>query len=81
MQIAVKYIDTGKYNIELFYDDVSHDDPREWGNYELVLFERRDDFEQYLTENGKLLPSLQAKLKRVQRFLSTSTNMATCAIR
>lgn len=72
MQVAVRYINTSKYNVELFYDADS-DSPADWGNFTLETFGRDKvtdvDVDQYLTESGKMKPSIQAKLKAGTAFL------------
>lgn len=78
MQVAVKYIDTGKYNIELFYDDVI-DSPAEWGNFKLVTFNWSNyassskvtdvDPSDYFTDNGKPRAGLASKLRAGTAFL------------
>lgn len=59
--------------IKLWYDWDNGNDPTDWGNYKIVQF-RDDDFstyedlDNYLTENGKLLPSVQAKMRAGKIF-------------
>lgn len=70
--IAVKYIDTNTYSVEVWQDDCM-DSPETWGNYELVQFKDRDfssykSIDEYCTENGKLLPSVQAKIRAGKIF-------------
>lgn len=70
--IPVKYIDTTKYKVTIWQDDWA-ENPTEWGTFEIVTFSNNRwttdvDPEQYQTESGKLLPSLQAKLKAGTAF-------------
>jgi hypothetical protein len=65
--IAVNYIDTTSYKVTIATDDWC-DGPDTWGNYSIVQFRDNDfdtyaDLDDYCTESGKLLPSVQAKLR------------------
>lgn len=73
--IPVNYIDTTKYIVKIWPDDYT-DSPTEWGNYTIVQFVDKDwstydNIENYCTENGKLLPSMQAKIKAGVAFSFT----------
>lgn len=70
--ININYIDTSYYTVKVMQDDMA-DSPATWGNYELVQFSDRDEInygniEDYCTENGKLLPSIQAKIRAGKMF-------------
>lgn len=72
VKIPIKYIDTRKYKVRVMADEAS-EAPTEWGNYDIVTFGRGrlvtdTDISEYLTEAGKLKPSLQAKLKAGTAF-------------
>jgi len=73
INIPVKYIDTRQYIIEAHADDVSNDSPADWDNFEIVTFGRNrfitdcDPYE-YYTDNGKLKPAYQAKVKAGKMF-------------
>lgn len=66
--IAVKYIDTTKYKVTVQYDDMWREFSDYTDLYKIVQF-RDSDFssyeslDDYCTENGKLSPSVQAKLR------------------
>lgn len=72
--IPVKYIDTTKYIVRVEYDEWS-DSPAEWGTFTIVQFRDSDfstyeelDSSEYVTESGKLKPSVIAKLKAGKMF-------------
>lgn len=71
--IDVKYIDTTKYKVTVSYDDIWQDFSDYTDLYRIVQF-RDNDFtnyeslEDYCTESGKLLPSVQAKLRAGKMF-------------
>lgn len=71
--IQVKYIDTTKYKVTVSYDDIWNDFGEFTDLYRIVQF-RDNDFtsyeslEDYCTESGKLLPSVQAKLRAGKMF-------------
>lgn len=60
--------------VKLFYDWDGGSDPSDWGNFKIVQFRDRDfgtyqDIEDYQTESGKLLPSVQSKLRAGKLFI------------
>lgn len=70
--IEVKYIDTTKYIVRVYQDEGS-ESPTEWGNFEIVTFFRNKlvtdrDPSEYQDEEGKLLPSVKAKLQAGKMF-------------
>lgn len=67
--IPVKYIDTTNYKIRIYQDEWA-DGPDTWGNFTIVDFTRdgNANIDDYTTETGKLLPSVQAKLKAGKMF-------------
>lgn len=80
--IPVKYIDTTKYIVEI-QQDYDIDGPDTWGNFKIVQFKDRDfgtyeSIDDYCTENGKLLPSIQAKIKAGKIFTFTYNRYSNC---
>lgn len=72
MQIPITYVDSKKYIVSVTHDE-DGDGPDTWGNFTIVQFKDRDfttheNVEAYLTENGKLLPAVQAKLRAGKMF-------------
>lgn len=73
--IDVKYIDTRKYIAKISYCDWA-ESPTDWGNFSVVQFRDNDwtDYasrDDYSTESGKILPSLQAKMRAGKVFTLT----------
>lgn len=71
--IAVKYIDTQKYKVKIHYDEFMSS----WEDFTdlstIIQFRDRDftsyaDLDDYLTENGKLTPAVQSKLRAGKMF-------------
>lgn len=63
------------YRIDIVFD-YDCTSPEEWGNYEIVQFcdsyyRSYRNINNYLTENGKLLPEYQAKLRAGKMFIFT----------
>ena len=81
--INVKYIDTTKYKVRISEEEYPVDGPHEWGNFTIVQFKDRDwnsytDIEEYCTENGKLLPSVQSKIRAGKIFSFTYNRYSSC---
>lgn len=73
MQVDVKYIDTTKYKVRIFQDDFYQDFEEFTDLFKVVQFRDRDftnygNLDEYCTENGKLLPSVQSKLRAGKMF-------------
>jgi len=60
--ITVKYIDTTEYEAYIEYDEFC-DSPTTYGLYDIIT-----DYKTVSTESGKLLPSVQAKIKAGTMF-------------
>lgn len=81
--IKVKYIDTTKYKVVISDDTWCDNNPTNWGNYTIVQFKDRDfnsyaSIDDYCTENGKLLPSIQAKIKAGKIFTFDYSRYSNC---
>lgn len=80
--IDVKYVDTTKYKVTIS-SDVFADNPCDWGNYTIVQFKDNDfnsyrSIDEYCNENGKLLPSVQAKIRAGKIFTFTYNRYSSC---
>lgn len=80
--ITVKYIDTATYSVRVCVDD-DLDSPATWGNYTIVQFKDRDfntyqSIDDYCTESGKLLPSVQAKIRAGKIFTFDYNRYSSC---
>ena len=80
--INVKYVDTTKYKVVISNDDWSGS-PTTWGNYEILQFKDNDfsnyrSIDDYCTENGKLLPSVQAKIRAGKIFTFDYSRYSSC---
>lgn len=72
LKIPVKYIDSTKYKVKIYQEEWV-ESPTEWGNFQIVQFRDNDfnsygDIADYTTESGRLLPSVQAKLRAGKMF-------------
>ncbi len=81
--IQVTYIDTTKYKVTVYHEIYGTDGPDTWGNFKIVQFKDRDfstyeSIDNYCTENGKLSPGIQAKIRSGKIFTFTYNRYSNC---